>query len=404
MTYASIDLGSDTIKVVVMEYCDNKFNVLASANTRCVGIKKGIIRDPEMVTKSLELALSEVEKQFNFKIDKAIISIPGYETKIDLYKASCDVSGLVSGSDIANCFKRAIKENISDSEAVITVFPIDFVIDDTDKVIDPKGMEAYKMEARVVISTVPKDLVYSYLEIFSACGVDVIDLCFSTIGDYYQGKKAEYQKLSGAVVNIGSSKTEVSIFNKGVMIKNDILPIGSKQIDQDIKYIYHVNSLNARTLKEEFSLANSQYADNENLEINNTNGDNILIAQKEISEVVEARIVEILKSVKKHLNILTNKEISYIIISGGITDIPGFNSILETIFEDKANTLNMNVLGARNSFYGTAVGMIKYLYEKLAFRGINYSMYDTNAMKNDKKKGLLDHNIIALIEDFIKSN
>mgnify|MGYP003316413476 CR=1 FL=1 len=153
MTYASIDLGSDTLKIVVCEYVDNKYNVLASTNTRVVGIKKGIIKDEEMVIKSIDLAVSEIEKQLGYRIDKAIISLPAYDMEVNVYNGECEVSGLVSGSDIAICFKKAIKENISDDREVITVFPIDFVIDDEEKVYDPKGMEAYKLETRSLISS-----------------------------------------------------------------------------------------------------------------------------------------------------------------------------------------------------------------------------------------------------------
>ena len=130
MTYASIDLGSDTIKIVVSEYCDNKYNVLASTNTRVVGIKRGIIKDEAMAIKSIELAVLEIEKQLGFRIDKAIISIPLYDVEVSVYTSECEVSGIVSGTDIATCFKKAIKENITESREVITVFPIDFIIDE----------------------------------------------------------------------------------------------------------------------------------------------------------------------------------------------------------------------------------------------------------------------------------
>ena len=110
MTYASIDLGSDTLKIVVCEYVDNKYNVLASTNTRVVGIKKGVIKDEAMVIKSIDLAVSEIEKQLGFRIDKAIISLPAYDMEVNVYNGECEVSGLVSGSDIATCFKKAIKE------------------------------------------------------------------------------------------------------------------------------------------------------------------------------------------------------------------------------------------------------------------------------------------------------
>ncbi len=403
MTYASIDLGSDTVKIVVSEYCDKKFNVLASTNTRVVGIKKGIIKDEAMVIKSIELALSEIEKQLGFRIDKAIVSIPAYDMDVNIYNSECEVSGLVSGSDIATCFKKAIKENISDDREVVTVFPIDFIIDDEEKVIDPKGMDAYKLSTRVLISTLPKELVYVYLELFNKCNIEVIDLCFTTLGDFYQAVRKEYQKNIGAVINIGSSKTEIAIFNKGLMIKGVLLPIGSKLLDKDIKYVYHLDGINARNLKENFALANSQYADNETLELVNLEGENIVISRREISQIVEARLEEILKNVKKYLNNLTNKEISYIIITGGITDMPGFNIMMENIFGDITHSVNMNVLGIRSNLYSTSMGMIKYLHDKLELRGINYTMFEP-VSKKDKKKNILSDYVIEKIEEYLNNN
>ena len=404
MTYASIDLGSDTLKIVVCEYCDNKYNVLASTNTRVVGIKRGVIKDEAMVIKSIDLAVSEIEKQLGFRIDKAIVSLPAYDMDVNVYNGECEISGIVSGSDIATCFKRAIKENISDEREVITVFPIDFVIDDEEKVYDPKGMDAFKLSTRVLISTLPKELVYTYLELFQKCNIEVIDLCYSTLGDFYQAVRKEEQKNIGAVINIGSSKTEISIFNKGLMIKGVVLPIGSKLLDKDIKYVYHLDGINARNLKENFALANSQYADDERIDLINLEGENISISRREISQIVESRLEEILKNVKKYLNNLTNKEISYIIITGGITDIPGFNSVMENIFGVLSHSVNMNVLGVRSNLYSSCMGMIKYLHDKLELRGINYTMYESLSLKKDKKKSFLNDYVIEKIEEYLNNN
>ena len=58
MIYSSIDLGSDTIKIVVAKISNNSFDVLASSSTRSVGIKKGMIIDKDLAIKSITIALS----------------------------------------------------------------------------------------------------------------------------------------------------------------------------------------------------------------------------------------------------------------------------------------------------------------------------------------------------------
>lgn len=404
MTYASIDIGSDTIKIVLGEVLNERLNVLASVNTRAVGIKKGIIIDKDMVCKSINLALDEIEKQCGFRLDKAIISLPCYDAVVSVYNGEVYTDGIINGDSIINCFKSAIKGNVPDDREVITVFPIDFMVDDEDKYYDPKGVNGYKLESRVLVSTLPKELVYPYLEVLEMCQVEVIDLALSSVSDYAQASREEFKKQAGAVINIGDSKTEIAIFNKGLLVKTDILPIGSKKIDQDIKYIYNFDRMTARYLKENLSVATSQYADTSSvLEYETLEGEKISISQLEVSQIVEARLEEILKSVKKSLNTLTNREISYIIVTGGISNLPGFNYLLENTFGDIAYTINMNTMGVRNNIYSTCYGMIKYYVEKLALRGITYSMYE-NVKIDEKQNNVIYDNVLEKIQNYIDNN
>ena len=48
--YTSIDIGSDTIKVVTCELYHNKLNLLAASSVKSKGIKKGLIIDAELAS------------------------------------------------------------------------------------------------------------------------------------------------------------------------------------------------------------------------------------------------------------------------------------------------------------------------------------------------------------------
>lgn len=404
MIYAAIDIGSDTIKIVVAEYINERFNVLGSVNTRTVGVRKGIIVDKELVVKSISLALEEIKKQLGFSVDKAIINIPCYDASVNVYNGEVYTDGVIKGLDVVNCFKSAIKANVPDDKEVITVFPIDYLVDDEDRYHEVIGVNGYKLESRVLISTIPKELVYPYLEVLENCGVEVIDLALSGVSDYAHLSRDEFKNQVGAVVNIGDAKTEISVFNKGLMIKTDILPIGSKKLDQDIKYIYKLDRVTARYLKENLAVACSHYADtSSSLEYENLEGEKCVITSLEVSQIVEARLEEILKSVKKSLNALTNREISYIIVSGGISNLVGFNYLLENTFGDITYMMNMNTLGIRDNIYSTCYGMIKYYYEKLTSRGITYSMYE-DVLKNEKENNIAYENVLETIQAYLDSN
>ena len=405
MVYSSIDLGSDTIKIVVGEIKNNVVNILASSSTRSVGIKKGLIVDKDLAMQSVVLALNEIECKLGFRIDKAIVTVPLYDVKVDIYNGLCYPDGEITGTDVITCFKSSVSTIDVDKE-VVTVFPIDFLIDDDKRVKDPKGMSGNKLESRMLISTIPKENVYPYLELLEKCNVEVIDLSFGVINDFYHMRDNEdFVKGSGVVIDMGNDKTEIAVFNKGLMVDGIVMPNGSKLLDHDIGYIYHLDKSTSRKLKENLAMASSQYAEvDEVIEYESIDGEKTKVNQLEVSQIVEARLEELLKNVKKILNDLTNREISYIIITGGVSNLPGFDYLIRDIFGDIAYSINMSTIGVRNNIYTSSVGMIKYYYDKLSIRGIDYTMYEEIEKNTETKKNIVEETVINDIKNYIENN
>ncbi|MFA7689134.1 MAG: cell division FtsA domain-containing protein, partial [Bacilli bacterium] len=242
-----------------------------------------------------------------------------------------------------------------------------------------------KLGVKALMITSPKKNIYSVVSVIEAAGPEVVDITVGPICDYYEHKTLETDTSIGAVVNIGSETTTVSVFNKGVVVKSEVLQLGGKNIDRDIAYIYKLDRNICREIKESFALAHTKVAQvSEVYETTNLIGEDVKINQYEVSEVIMARIVEILNLVKKQINLLTNQEISYIIVTGGVSEMPGFNFILEDIFGDKAKIGVITTIGIRNNMYSTASGIIKYFFEKLKLRGKEYSMFN-----DDKQRDLV---------------
>ena len=51
---ACLDVGSDTVKLVVGEMVKKKLNILAVAESPSRGVKNGVVEDPSILLKSLE--------------------------------------------------------------------------------------------------------------------------------------------------------------------------------------------------------------------------------------------------------------------------------------------------------------------------------------------------------------
>ncbi len=391
--YTGIDLGSDNIKIVVAELVKEKFQVLASTSIKSVGIRKGLVVDSEMAVRSLNLAIDEIEKTLGIRLNKAIVTVPANNRNIKVVSSTIDIDGVVSGKDIVTALQKSTEGEIPDDYELVSIIPIMFDTEDGKYTKDPVGLTINKLSTKALLATAPKNQIYDYLKVFHDANIEVEDITFNCIGDYYEARNQGTDEELGVIINVGQDKTDVSIFNKGILIKNSIFNLGSKNIDNDISYIYGTDTNTSRELKEKFALASRRYADiNEILEFNNDQGEKKSINQYEITEVVEARIVELLKLAKKEINDLTKRKISYIIITGGITELMGFSYVAENILGINTSTLNISTMGIRSNKFSSAIGIIKYFHDKMKLREKNISLIDDEKIRQieQNKQSMLD--------------
>jgi len=388
--YSSIDIGSSFIKIVVLEELEQKINILASISYPSSGIKKGIIVDDEKLFNSLKTAFNEINKSLGIKVDKVIASVPINNAQYTLttgYTTITSEDKIIRSDDILNSLQASIYNKIDDSMELVTVMPIKYIIDDKAEVKNPRGIHASKLSVYSMMVTSPKKYVYKYINILSKVGVEVVDILFNSIGDYNCFKENDFDDKVVGIVNIGSDKTELTTFNKGIITNSTIISEGSSIIEEDISYVYNIDLVKAIKLKEMFLVLDKSFASNSEIyETKDKSNINIKINQYEVSEIAENKLKEILEKAKKELNLLTKKEISYIIITGGIANIPGFDSTTRDVFKEKTVVKTINKIGIRNNSYSWAYGMILYFINKLKIRGRDYTMFS-----EDKQYSLIEN-------------
>ena len=401
--YTGIDLGTNSIKIVVLEKNNNKFNVLASVSHPSLGVKNGQIMDTKKAVSSLRSALKKVNDMMGIKVTKVIVSIPPTDCFLDVVVGSVPVIdyNLITGEDVSNVLKDALIGQIKEDYELVTAVPISFTVDEVENIKDPKGMKGATLDAKVVIASVLKEPLYRILEVLKLSGVEAIDVTFTSTGDYYAVKNKKLDKEVGAIINIGEISSNISVFNKGIQIKNSTIPIGSRNVDKDISYIFKIKSSDARRLKENFAVSMESYADsNDFVDVKLSDTESKEISQIGISKVVEARLREILKLAKNELKNLTNREIRYIIITGGLSELAGFQYIVEEELGFKARVCNINTMGIRHNKYSSVFGAVKYFDDKMLLRGKDISMLSDEDIKvviSTEDKNISNSNIISKV-------
>ena len=220
--YTGIDIGSDTVKIVVAEMNKDNFYVLASTSKKSQGIRRGLVVNREKAAESLEEAINDIERQIGVRIDKAIVTVPSQGRKLKIVSGKHKLkneNSRVSGHDINKTLEDAVVGNVDEEDELVTVIPIVFNVDNRENIFDPRAEEGKELGVKAVIGVAPKKYLYPFMTIFNDCNIEIIDIVFGSIGDYYSEYNKERDKSLGAIINIGEETMNISIFNKKNTIK-----------------------------------------------------------------------------------------------------------------------------------------------------------------------------------------
>ena len=402
--YSSIDIGSYSIKFVVGEYFNNKFYVLASHSIKSKGIRKGLIVEPQLVIDCIKEGMNEINGMLGIKVKKVIVNVPDYNAKFKVVTGNTKIeeNDTVTTNDISRVIKDSIYNEVEDNYELVTMVPIEYIIDEEKIVEKPLGKNGNNLGIKGIMISTPKKNIYSVLSVIEAAGLEVVDIVVNGLASYFEIKDDKLEKQDGAVINLGHSTSTVSIFESGKLVGNETLQLGGINVEKDLAYVFGIDVSEGRILKEKFASSHKRFCQlNEIYEVKNTIGEMIRLNQLEVSGVVMSRMVEILNLAKKQIRLLTEHEINYIVLTGGLTEFKSFKNLAYEIFGKDVIIYTVTTLGCRDNKYVNAIGMIKYFIDKVESRGKVVSMLDvedemTLVTPNNKlKKDNIKENIIV---------
>ena len=373
--FTSVDIGSDSVKILVSELVGEKINVLTSNSIKSKGIRKGLIVDSSLAVNTVKDCMKVINDDLGFDIKKVIVNVPSYNAKFMYVTSEIEIDDAVTTENVNKVIKTSVYNKIDDDYELVTVIPIDFIVDEIEGNKNPVGMQCGTLKFKGIMITVPKKNIYSVIGIIEGAGLEVVDITISGLADYYEIRNKKLDNKVGAIINLGHETTTVSVISDGILVNTETIQLGGMNVEKDIAYVFGTNIIDARKIKEKFSSCHKRFTNlNDTYELKNDMGEIVKLNQLEVTEVVMSRMVEILEYAKKQIFLLTKKEVQYVVLTGGLTEIKSFKNLVYEILGKDVIIYLMDEIGIRDNKYTTASGMIKYFADKMAVRGKDYSM------------------------------
>jgi cell division protein FtsA len=336
-TILAIDIGSITTKAVIAEIDEfNDIKVLGHGFEKSQGVKKGIITNIDLASKTIKKAVSDARRIAGNNIHSAVVSISSAYTK------SLNSIGIVNIpqkditiKEINRVMETALyNADIPKDYDVLHVLPYNFKVDEQSNIEDPFNMNASRMEVEAHIIVAQKSSLSNLKKAILSAGLEIESIVLDSYASAISTMTEDERKLGVAVLDLGGQTSSITILKGNSIRYNNFLPVGSDHITNDISIALHTPLDIAEKVKIQYGDLIEVSDDELELPIIGDNTSTNIIPLRVVHDVMIARVEELLLILSRYLDKsdLRDRIGSGIILTGGLTKLKHIREFAQSIF------------------------------------------------------------------------
>lgn len=220
-----------------------------------------------------------------------IVAIAGADVSDEDVNRALDISQ--NGVDLMN-------------RTVLKVIPESFGLDLENGIKNPIGMSGKKLEVRSHIISMSTNVLSNIKKGVYDVGVEVSDVYPNVLAVGESTLSRRQKELGVVVLDVGSSATNLAVYEEGVLIYASVIPLGGEHVTSDLALGLRISIDTAEKLKLEYGDLNfgagmkPDY--DEDIDLARLSSvDDIAISRKFMNEIIRARYEEIFHHVNMEL-------------------------------------------------------------------------------------------------------
>ena len=323
---AGIELGSSKVATLIAQVqtdpvsLNTSINIVGVASVESKGIKKGQIVDIEETVESTIASVEAAERMAGYNLDTAYIALGGAHVNSQNSHgvvAVSDPNGEVVPDDVERAIEAASAISLPSSRELIHVLPREFVVDGESGVKDPIGMSGVRLEVDTHIITASAAAVKNIRKAVNEVGVNIDELVFSGLAASEAVLTKTEKELGCVLIDIGGGTTSVSAFIDGAFSYSGVIPIGAKNVTNDLAIGLRVSLESAEKIK----IALSEQEKRKDKA--SSEADQLDLKQLGIPEIKKVSRIFTMAKLELEKDNIINKVPSGVIVTGGGAETVG---------------------------------------------------------------------------------
>jgi len=308
---AALDIGSSKVSALIAtKEGDDGLRVLGTGQRESRGVKRGYITDIEASEFAVREAVELAERMSGVTIDGVWASYGAGGLTSDVANVEVELGGhQVESADIDELLTEGRKAIDRGGKLVLHAHPALYTIDGAQEVQQPIGLHADRLgvDIHVIAADAPPLRNLDY--IIRAAHLGVAAIVASPIASALACLSQEERELGVALVELGAGVTNVSLHCGGILAGLRSIPLGARDISDDIAATFGVNRRDAERLKCFYGSAMTSPRDNHELIDANHIGaeegaEPVRITRAQLMMVIRHRVEELTNEIDSALKSL----------------------------------------------------------------------------------------------------
>lgn len=252
--FSAIDIGSSKITTVIATQGeeDTNLRVVGVSSVTSRGIRKSQVVDIEDAIDAVTESVESAERMAGISIRDAAISISGIHIESQNSKGLVAVQNPdaeISADDVYRVVEAAKAIPMPPAREILHVVPRFFLVDNQEGIKDPVGMSGVRLEAEAHLITGSSVNIKNLNKVASEIGVDTHGITFAGLASAEAVLTDTEKELGVILADIGGGTTSVCAYVDGALTFSTVIPVGAKNITNDIAIGLRVNLDTAEAIK-----------------------------------------------------------------------------------------------------------------------------------------------------------
>lgn len=328
----ALDIGSWKVSALIAGLTDTgELHVLGTGQRQSQGVKRGYVADMDKTEQAVREAIEQAERIAGTNIEDVWVSFSAGGLSSDIAQVEVELGGhRIEQGDIDDLLAAGRATIDPDGRMVLHAQPALYTLDGLAGVQHPLGLHAHRLGVDIHVVLADGSPVRNLDMCVRQAHLNVETIVASPIAAGMACLSDEERDLGVALVEIGASVTNVSLFAGGMLVGLTSLPFGASDITDDIASAFGVRRSQAERAKCFYGSATPSPQDSrEMVELappsNAIGADGVKVNRAQLISVIRQRLDTMMTEIGKALKDLgfTGPVGRQVVLAGGGADLKG---------------------------------------------------------------------------------